>query len=217
MPTETRKQLEHAIQEQTEYFAKVVKPELDALESTILPHQRMDRISSRVREKYEALCQQVDQLKRQGADKLDAVLSTDEQRLLEMVPLLDEACRLERELSLLLPGVAEFRPDDTVQAVTDSRIYKRAVRLHEITDELLRLVEMATGPKDETHDKLYRAISEAGDIANDLIERNPIRDTVFWQLEADAAVLEEYLERNRRKLRDLGRRAHIALYDTSAT
>ncbi len=217
MPTETRKQLEHAIREQTEYFAKVVKPELDALERTILPQQRMVRISPRVREKYEALCQRVDQLKSQGADKLDAVLSSDEQRLLEMVPLLDEACRLERELGLLLPGVADLRPDGTCCAITDSRIYKRAERLHEMTEEMLRLEDMTTGEKGEMYDRVYQAIVEARDIAQDLIDKNPICDTVFYQLDADAAVLDEYLSRNRHKLRQLGKRAHLAEYDTSTT
>ena len=108
MPSETREQLQQAIRKQSEYFAKVIKPALAALEESILPHERMERIDPRVRQQYEALCRQVDDLKRQGADKLDAVLSTDEQRLLEMVPLFDEACRLERELSVLLPGFAEF-------------------------------------------------------------------------------------------------------------
>ena len=215
MPSETREQLQQAVRKQSEYFAKVIKPALAALEESILPHERMERIDSRVRQQYEALCKQVDDLKRQGADKLDAVLSTDEQRLLEMVPLFDEACRLERELSLLLPGVAEFRPDDTVQAVTDSRIYKRAERLHEITEELLRLLQMSTGSKDKMYDKLHLAISEAGEIANDLIDNNPVRDTVFWQLEADASVLEEYLSRNRCKLRDLAKKADLSQYDST--
>ena len=144
------------------------------------------------------------------------MLSTNEVLLLEMVPLMTEICRLERELGLLLPGVADLRPDGTCCPITDSRIYKRAVRLHEMAEQLLRLEDMTTGQKDESFDKLYRAIGEARDIAKDLIDANPICDAVFYQLEADAAVLEEYLDRNRCKLRDLGKRAHIGQYDTSA-
>lgn len=216
MATSIRKQLERAFREQTEYFASNVKPQLDSLDKSILPHERMERISPPVREKYEAMCHRIDELKQQGAEKLDAVLSTNEALLLEMVPLMTEACRLERELGLLLPGVADLRPDGTCCPITDSRIYKRAVRLHEMAEQLLRLEDMTTGEKDESYDKVYRAIGEARDIAKDLIDANPIRDAVFYQLEADAAVLEEYLDRNRCKLRDLGKRAHIGQYDTSA-
>ncbi len=216
MPTGIRKQLEQAIRERTEYFARAVKPELDVLDKSVPPRERMDRISLQTREKYEGLCRKVDDLKVQGAERLHAVLSTNEERLLAMVPLLHEACRLERELGLLLPVVADLRPDGTCCEITDSRIYKRAVKLHEITNQLLRLVEMATGEKDEMYDKLYQATSEAGDIATDLIDKNPICDTVFWQLEADAAVLEEYLDRNRRKLKQIAKRAHLRQYDSAA-
>ena len=216
MATGIRKQLKRAIREQTEYFAKRVRPELDSLDKGIPPHERMERISTQVREKYEGLCGKVDGLKVRGAETLDAVLSTNEALMLQMVPLMTEACQIERELGLLLPGVADLRPDGTCCAITDSRIYKRAVRLHEMTEELLRLEDMTTGEKGEMYDRVYRAIGEARDIAKDLIDKIPIRDNVFYQLDADAAVLEEYLSRNHRKLRDLGKRADIAQYDTSA-
>ena len=215
MATGIRKQLKRAIREQTEFFAKRVRPELDALDKAIPPHERMERISPQVREKYEGLCDKVDGLKVRGAETLDAVLSSNEALMLQMVPLMTEACRIERELGLLLPSLADLRPDGTCCALTDSRIYKRAVRLHEMTEELLRLEDMTTGEKGEMYDRVYRAIGEARDIAKNLVDKNPICDTVFYQLEADAAVLDEYLSRNRRKLRDLGRRAHIAQYDTS--
>ncbi len=216
MATSIRKQLKQAFREQTEYFANNVKPQLDSLDKSTPPHERMERISPPVREKYEALCHRIDELKQRGAEKLDAVLSTNEALLLGMVPLMTEACRLERELGLLLPGVADLRPDGTCCPITDSRIYKRAARLHEMAEQLLRLEDMTTGEKDESYDKVYRAIDEARDIAKDLIDKNSKCDTVFYQLDADAAVLEEYLGRNHRKLRDLGKRADIAQYDTSA-
>ena len=215
MATGIREQLKRAIREQMEYFAKRVRPELDALDKAIPPHERMERISTQVREKYEGLCDEVDGLKVRGAETLDAVLSTNEALMLQMVPLMTEVCRIERELGLLLPSVAELRPDGTCCPITDSRIYERAVRLHEMTEELLRLEDMTTGEKDEMYDQVYRAIGEARDIAKDLIDKNPICDTVFYQLDADAAVLDEYLSRNHRKLRDLGKRAHITQYDTS--
>ena len=215
MATEIRKQLTRAIREQTEYFAKRVRPELDSLERAVPPHERLERITPQVREKYEALCHTVDDLKVRGAETLDAVLSNNEALMLQMVPLMIEACQIERELGLLLPAVADLRPDGTCCAITDSRIYTRAVRLHEMAEELLRLEDMTTGEKGEVYDRVYRAIREARDIAKDLIDKNPICDVVFYQLDADAAVLDEYLSRNRRKLRDLGKRAHIAQYDTS--
>ena len=120
MATSIRKQLERAFREQTEYFANDVKPQLDSLDKSILPHERMERISPPVREKYEAMCHRIDELKQQGVEKLDAVLSTNEALLLEMVPLMTEICRLERELGLLLPGVADLRPDGTCCPITDS-------------------------------------------------------------------------------------------------
>ena len=215
MATGIREQLKRAIREQMEYFAKRVRPELDSLDKAIPPHERMERISLQVREKYEGLCDKVDGLKVRGAETLDAVLSTNEALMLQMVPLMTEACQIGRELGLLLPGVADLRPDGMCCAITDSRIYKRALRLHEMTEELLRLEDMTTGEKDEMYDQVYRAIGEARDIAKDLIDKNPICDTVFYQLDADAAVLDEYLSRNHRKLRDLGKRAHITQYDTS--
>ena len=215
MATGIRKQLKRAIRDQTEFFTKSVRPELDTLDKAIPPRERMERISSQVREKYESLCHTVDDLKVRGAETLDAVLSTNEALMLQMVPLMTEACRIQRELGLLLPSLADLRPDGTCCAITDSRIYKRAVRLHEMTEELLRLEDMTTGERGEMYDRVYGAIGEARDIAKDLIDKNPISDAVFYQLDADAAVLDEYLSRNHRKLRDLGKRAHIAQYDTS--
>lgn len=215
MTTGIRKQLNRAIREQTEYFAQRVRPELDALDQAVPPCERMDRIDTQVREKYEALCHAVDELKMRGAENLEVVLSNNESLMLRMVPLMTEASRIERELGLLLPGVADLRSDGTCCAITDSRIYKRAVRLHEMTEELLRLEDMTTGAKGELYDRVYRAICDARDIAKSLIDKNPICDTVFYQLSADAAVLDEYLSRNHRKLRDLGKRAHLGQYDTS--
>ncbi len=196
MATGIRKQLKRAIREQTEFFTKRVRPELDALDKAIPPRERMERISPQVREKYEALCHTVDDLKVRGAETLDAVLSTNEALMLQMVPLMTEACQIERELGLLLPGVVDLRPDGTCCAITDSRIYKRAERLHEMTEEMLRLEDMTTGEKGEMYDRVYQAIAEARDIAQDLIDKNPICDTVFYQLDADAAVLPNHVANN---------------------
>lgn len=203
MSTEGESKLDQAIQRRSEYFASTVKPKLDALDHEIPLGERLQRIDPEVRRQYQELCRKVRVLRDESPHALHDTL-TPEECLLRLGPRVSEACRLEREMCLLLLSVADLQADGTCAPIKDARIRKRARRLRELFRDVRGLMDC--GPMDSGgwHAELHEAVEDSDAICRDLVEGVPLGDTAFQRLDTEAGILAEFLERNRGAFKSLG-------------